>query len=419
MEREAEAKDNLWRARLDAVLMHRIWGSLIFLGIVYIIFFLSFAIGDPLVRLIQTGTQLFSVWASRMLEPWPRLQSLLGEGVVGGVGGVLAFLPNVVLLFGAITVLENSGYMMRVSRLMSRIMKIMGLNGSSFAPLLLGFGCSVPAILSTRRIETRSDRLVTIAVLPMMSCAGRLPIYMMFVSALFPSRLQAPVLFGIYASGVLLALCCARLLKNTLFKAPQRDSLHHMKRLRLPSLRKVGILMWSRAFMYVRKAGTFILGASIILWFLNTYPRPEEDTAPTNAAAMEHSYAGQIGHWMEPVTQVAGFDWKINSALVGAFAAPGHQHHDILPDRPALHRHRHRRQEGSGHLVVRSGSIRRIDPPGFCNGYADLPGRAPSVKASHKETGSRKYPPEEEKMNLVKKEAFTMNFRKFSCSTVK
>ena len=314
MEREAEAKDNLWRARLDAVLMHRIWGSLIFLGIVYIIFFLSFAIGDPLVRLIQTGTQLFSVWASRM-------QSLLGEGVVGGVGGVLAFLPNVVLLFGAITVLENSGYMMRVSRLMSRIMKIMGLNGSSFAPLLLGFGCSVPAILSTRRIETRSDRLVTIAVLPMMSCAGRLPIYMMFVSALFPSRLQAPVLFGIYASGVLLALCCARLLKNTLFKAPQRDSLHHMKRLRLPSLRKVGILMWSRAFMYVRKAGTFILGASIILWFLNTYPRPEEDTAPTNAAAMEHSYAGQIGHWMEPVTQVAGFDWKINSALVGAFAA--------------------------------------------------------------------------------------------------
>ena len=164
MEREAEAKDNLWRARLDAVLMHRIWGSLIFLGIVYIIFFLSFAIGDPLVRLIQTGTQLFSVWASRMLEPWPRLQSLLGEGVVGGVGGVLAFLPNVVLLFGAITVLENSGYMMRVSRLMSRIMKIMGLNGSSFAPLLLGFGCSVPAILSTRRIETRSDRLVTIAL---------------------------------------------------------------------------------------------------------------------------------------------------------------------------------------------------------------------------------------------------------------
>ena len=321
MEREAEAKDNLWRARLDAVLMHRIWGSLIFLGIVYIIFFLSFAIGDPLVRLIQTGTQLFSVWACRMLEPWPRLQSLLGEGVVGGVGGVLAFLPNVVLLFGAITVLEDSGYMMRVSRLMSRIMKIMGLNGSSFAPLLLGFGCSVPAILSTRRIETRSDRLVTIAVLPMMSCAGRLPIYMMFVSALFPSRLQAPVLFGIYASGVLLALCCARLLKNTLFKAPQRDSLHHMKRLRLPSLRKVGILMWSRAFMYVRKAGTFILGASIILWFLNTYPRPEENTAPTNAAAMEHSYAGQIGHWMEPVTQVAGFDWKINSALVGAFAA--------------------------------------------------------------------------------------------------
>lgn len=321
MEGEANVQGNRWRVKLDALLMHKIWGSLIFLCIVYLIFLLSFAIGDPLVKLIQTGTQLFSIWASRMLEPWPALQSLLGEGVVGGVGGVLAFLPNVVLLFGAITILENSGYMMRVSRLMSHIMKIMGLNGSSFAPLLLGFGCSVPAILSTRRIEARNDRLVTIAILPMMSCAGRLPIYMMFVSALFPSHLQATVLFGIYAGGMLLALCCARLLKNTLFKTVQRDSLHHMRRLRIPSLRKVIILMWSRAFMYVRKAGTFILGASIILWFLNTYPRQEEGTAPTPAAAMEHSYAGQIGHWMEPVTQMAGFDWKVNSALLGAFAA--------------------------------------------------------------------------------------------------
>ena len=166
MEGEEDVRDNMWRARLDAILMHKVWGALIFLGLVYLIFFLSFAIGDPLVRLIQTGTQMFSIWACRLLEPWPGLQSLLGEGVVGGVGGVLAFLPNVVLLFGAITVLENSGYMMRVSRLMSRIMKIMGLNGSSFAPLLLGFGCSVPAILSTRRIEGRNDRLVTIAILP-------------------------------------------------------------------------------------------------------------------------------------------------------------------------------------------------------------------------------------------------------------
>ena len=299
MEGEEDVRDNMWRARLDAILMHKVWGSLIFLGLVYLIFFLSFAIGDPLVRLIQTGTQMFSIWACRLLEPWPGLQSLLGEGVVGGVGGVLAFLPNVVLLFGAITVLENSGYMMRVSRLMSRIMKIMGLNGNSFAPLLLGFGCSVPAILSTRRIEGRNDRLVTIAILPMMSCAGRLPIYMMFVSALFPSHL----------------------LKNTFFKTVQRDAPHRLKRLRIPSLRKVGLLMWSRAFMYVRKAGTFILGASIILWFLNTYPRPEEGTAENAAAAMEHSYAGQIGHWMEPVTRVAGFDWKVNSALLGAFAA--------------------------------------------------------------------------------------------------
>lgn len=322
MERESAEQDNTWRAKLDAILMHGVWGTLIFLCIVYLIFYLSFTIGDPLVRLIQTGTQLFSIWTCQLLTPWPNLQSLLGEGVVGGVGGVLAFLPNVILLFGAITILENSGYMMRVSKLMSRIMKIMGLNGSSFAPLLLGFGCSVPAILSTRRIPSRSDRLVTIAVLPMMSCAGRLPIYMMFVSALFPSHLQATVLFCIYSAGVLLALCCARLLKNTLFKSEQTDSFYHMKRLRLPSMKKVVALMCSRAFMYVRKAGTFILGASIILWCLNTYPKPDENIGITDpSVVLEHSYAGQLGQKMEAITKIAGFDWKINSALVGAFAA--------------------------------------------------------------------------------------------------
>lgn len=321
MEREAEGQDNRWRERLDAVLMHKIWGSLIFLCVVYFMFLLTFAIGDPLVKLIQQGTQLFSHQACRLLAPWPGLQSLLGEGVIGGVGGVLAFLPNVILMFGAITILENSGYMMRVSRLMSRIMNIMGLNGSSFAPLLLGFGCSVPAILSTRRIETRNDRLVTIAVLPMMSCAGRLPIYMMFVSALFPSHLQATVLFSIYAAGVLLALCCARLLKNTLFKTTRQDYPRHLKRLRIPSLQKVAALMWSRSFLYIRKAGTFILAASVILWFLNTYPKPEEDRGQPAATTLEHSYAGQLGQWMEPVTHMAGFDWKVNSALLGAFTA--------------------------------------------------------------------------------------------------
>lgn len=321
MERETEAQDNTWRTRLDAVLMHKIWGVLIFLCVVYVLFFLSFAIGDPLVRLIQKGTQLFSMEICQILTPWPSLQSMLGEGVIGGVGGILAFMPNVVLLFGAITILESSGYMIRVSRLMARIMKIMGLNGSSFAPLLLGFGCSVPAILATRRIPARNERLVTISVLPMMSCAGRLPIYMMFVSALFPSHLQATVLFLIYASGVLLALCCARFLKNTLFKTVPQEMPTYVRRLRIPSLSRVGMLMWDRAFMYVRKAGSFILAASIILWFLNTYPAPEQESAPNRATAMEHSYAGQIGQWMEPATKVAGFDWKVNSALLGAFAA--------------------------------------------------------------------------------------------------
>ncbi len=321
MSREVQDPHAAWREKVDAILMHKVWGTLIFLAVVYLIFTLSFAIGEPLVALIQTLTAMASDYVASLLEPWPGISSLMAEGILGGVGGVLAFLPNVVILFGAITILENTGYMSRVSRLMSRFMKIMGLNGSSFAPLLLGFGCSVPAILATRRIEGRNARLITIAILPMMSCAGRLPIYMMFVSALFPSHMQALVLFGIYAAGVLLALLCARLLKNTLFKEEHASAEPRLRLLRPPSWRKVGALMNSRALMYARKAGTFILAASIILWFLNTYPRPDETERIPPSEALEYSYAGQLGHTMEPATQIAGFDWKVNSALLGAFAA--------------------------------------------------------------------------------------------------
>ncbi len=319
--KESPTPPMIRREKLDAALMHKFWGTVIFLTVIYLIFMLSFALGDPVVQLIQSGTEKVADYVGNLLSAWPDLQSLIAEGIIGGVGGVLAFLPNVVLLFGAITILETSGYMLRVSRLMSRIMKLMGLNGNSFAPLLLGFGCTVPAILATRRIESRGDRLITIAILPMMSCAGRLPIYMMFVSALFPAHLQAIVLFSIYACGILLALICARLLKNTLFKARHEEYHPRLRTLRWPSWKKVGIFMWSRAFMYVRKAGTFILAASVILWFLNTYPRQEDTPAGTPAQALEHSYAGQIGHAMESVTQIAGFDWKVNSALLGAFAA--------------------------------------------------------------------------------------------------
>ena len=317
MEREAEAQDNRWRTRLDAVLMHRIWGSLIFLCIVYIIFFLSFAIGDPLVRLIQTGTQMFSIWACRMLEPWPRLQSLLGEGVVGGVGGVLAFLPNVVLLFGAITLLENSGYMMRVSRLMSRIMKIMGLNGSSFAPLLLGFGCSVPAIMATRTLSSERDRRMTILLTPFMSCSAKLPIYALFTAAFFPRVWRAPVMIFLYLFGILCGILYSLILKQTCFRGEPVPFVMELPNYRLPSPKSVGQLIWEKARDFIQRAFTIIFVATVVIWFLQTF-----DTRLNVAATPDSSLLALVGSLITPIFKPLGFgDWRISTALITGFTA--------------------------------------------------------------------------------------------------
>ncbi len=307
--------------RLDRILMHRFFGPIIFLGIVYLVFTLSFLLGDPFVSIIEEGKSWLSHYLYHSLANYPILQSLLAEGIVGGVGGFVAFLPNVILLFGGITILEHCGYMDRVNRMMQGIMRRIGLQGQSFAPMLLGFGCSVPAILSTRSIPNHSDRLATIAILPMMSCAGRLPIYMMFVSALFNKTWQPTVLFSIYATGVLIAITAAKILKSTIFRSKSRHVKSRLVPLRIPEPQAVLKLMTDRAMIFIKKAGTFILGASIILWFLNTYPQSEESKGLPVNERLEQSFAGQIGHFLEPVSQIAGFDWKINSALLGAFSA--------------------------------------------------------------------------------------------------
>ena len=321
--------------RIDRVAMHAVWGVPVFLGLMYLVFNLTFTIGAPLMDVLELGmgalAGLVSGW-------WPAgsdspLRSLLVEGIIGGVGGVLVFLPNIVLLFLAIAVLEGSGYMARAAFVMDRFMSRVGLHGKSFIPLLIGFGCTVPAILATRTLETRRDRLITMMVLPLMSCGARLPIYALIIPAFFPQRWQGPILWCIYVVGIVLALAVARLLRRSLFRGETTPFLMELPPYRMPTVGSLLAQMWTRSWLYVKKAGTVILGVSIILWVLTSYPKPPAGWTPPDGAAgdvatetaaaadLAYSVAGRVGRALEPVLAPMGFDWRIGTALIGAFAA--------------------------------------------------------------------------------------------------
>jgi ferrous iron transport protein B len=329
--------------RIDRVAMHPVWGVPIFLSLMYIVFTLTFSLGNPLMDLIDGGFGALGGWLTGL---WPvgsgsHLKSLLVDGIIGGVGGVIVFLPNIVLMFMAIAVLEGTGYMARAAFVMDRFMSKVGLHGKSFIPLLIGFGCTVPAIMATRTLETRRDRLITMMVLPLMSCGARLPIYALMIPAFFAPRWQGPVLWIIYVTGILLALLGARLLRATLFRGENTPFVMELPPYRLPTGRSLLIQMWTRAWLYVQKAGTVILGASIILWCLTFYPKPHGDWVPPvengrpstvaygamtdpaqrHAAELSYSVAGRVGRVMEPLISPLGFDWRIGTALVGATAA--------------------------------------------------------------------------------------------------
>jgi ferrous iron transport protein B len=291
----------------------------------------------------------FGLLADTLLSIWPanatpHLKSLVIDGIIGGVGGVIVFLPNIVLLFMAIAVLEGTGYMARAAFVMDRFMSKVGLHGKSFIPLLIGFGCTVPAIMATRTLETRRDRLITMMVLPLMSCGARLPIYALLIPAFFAPRWQGPTLWLIYVLGIVLALGGAMLLRATLFRGETTPFLMELPPYHLPTGMSLLVQMWTRAWLYVKKAGTVILGASILLWALTFYPKPPADyIAPqdfdqttvsaavpfsqlTNpderqAAELSYSVAGRVGRFLEPTIRPVGFDWRIGTALVGATAA--------------------------------------------------------------------------------------------------
>lgn len=338
--------------RIDSVVTNRVLGIPIFLGLMYLVFQLTFTLGEPPMGWIES---LFG-WLGGVVEGWwpegseSLLKSLLIDGVIGGVGGVLVFLPNILLLFLAIAILEDSGYMARAAFIMDRLMHKIGLHGKSFIPMLIGFGCSVPAIMATRTLENRRDRLTTMLVAPLMSCGARLPIYALIIPAFFPTAWRAPMLWTIYIIGVLLAVICAKILRSTIFRGESVPFVMELPPYRVPTIKGTLIHMWERGWLYLKKAGTVILGISILLWAMTTFPGLPEDQAlrfeqsrqaveagtagqeekdeqfaaidnQEAEAALEHSVAGRIGRAMEPALRPMGFDWRIGTALIGAFAA--------------------------------------------------------------------------------------------------
>ena len=296
----------------------------------YLVFYLTFTVGGPPMDWIDAG---FSWLGETITTHWPgspdsALLSLVVDGIIGGVGGVVIFLPNIIFLFLAITILEGTGYMARAAFLMDRIMHKIGLNGKSFIPLLTGFGCSIPAIMATRTIENERDRLTTIMVTPLMSCGARLPIYALIIPAFFPQTWQASMLWAIYVIGIVLMMLTAWLLRATLFKGEDAPFVMELPPYRLPTLKSILIHTWERAWLYLKKAGTIILGISIILWAMTTYPGTSADkleSLNSDEARQElqlaNSAIGHVGHWLEPVLKPMGFDWRIGTAMIGAFAA--------------------------------------------------------------------------------------------------
>ncbi|MCX8036364.1 MAG: ferrous iron transport protein B [Candidatus Sumerlaeia bacterium] len=305
--------------RIDRLLVSTWFGLPFFLVVTYLVFEFAFTVGRAPMAWIEAGVGALSAALMSMLPPGV-LRSLIVDGVVGGVGGVIVFLPNILLLFIAMAILEDSGYMARGAAIMDRLMSRVGLHGKSFIPMMIGFGCNVPAIMAARTLENRRDRLITMLVLPMMSCGARLPVYVLFISAFFTRG--APVLFSIYLLGIFMAVISALVLRRIVFRGGRTPFVLELPPYRLPTLRSVLLHAWDHAWMYLKKAGTVILLLSVVVWFLSTYPRPPKTSDVRGPAALRYTVAGTVGSLIEPVLRPIGLgDWKVGVALVSGFAA--------------------------------------------------------------------------------------------------
>lgn len=317
--------------RVDAVALHRVWGPVIFVLLMALVFQSIFTWAEPLIGWVEG---LFNLLGGSVGAALPQgdLRSLLVDGVIAGVGSVLVFLPQIFILFLFIGILEDSGYMARAAFIMDRFMRSVGLHGRSFIPLLSGYACAVPGVMSTRVIENPKDRLATIMVLPLMSCSARIPVYTLLIGAFIPPvavagifNLQGVTLLVMYLLGTLTALAMAAVFKKTLLKGRARPLIMELPPYRLPSVRSLALSVGHRSSMFLRKAGTVILSLSIVLWALATYPKTKPVPGTPAEAAQEqqlaHSALGRMGHVIEPAVRPLGYDWKIGVGIVSSLAA--------------------------------------------------------------------------------------------------
>ncbi|NOY36617.1 MAG: ferrous iron transport protein B [Chlorobi bacterium] len=323
--------------QLDNILTHKFWGYPIFLFFMFFTFYSTFELGKYPVIWLQDMVGWLSHITTNILPPGS-FRDLLTDGIIGGVGSVIIFLPNILTLFLFIAFMEDSGYMARAAFIMDKIMHKVGLHGRSFIPLLMGFGCNVPAILSTRTIPSHNNRILTMLINPLMSCSARLPVYILIISAFFPKN-PGIVLFSLYITGIVLAAIIARLFKKFFFRKEEAPFVMELPPYRMPTVRSTLKHMWNNGEQYLRKIGNIILAASLIIWALSYFPRTEKkDTVsakiisssqmtPTSASSekytspLENSYIGRIGKGIEPFFHPLGFDWKMSVSILTGIAA--------------------------------------------------------------------------------------------------
>ncbi|MCQ2674030.1 ferrous iron transport protein B [Helicobacter pylori] len=335
--------------KIDKILMHPRYGIFIFLGFMFIIFSLSFLIGGGVQKALEAGFKFLSDSIKENVAN-EDLASLVGDGIIGGVGATVSFLPLIVVLYFGISLLETTGYMSRVAFLLDGILHKFGLHGKSFIPLITGFGCSVPAYMATRTLQNYNERLITLFVIGFMSCSARLPIYVLFVGSFFPSSSAGFVLFCIYILGAVVALVMAKLLKLSVFKGQTESFIMEMPKYRFPSWRMVYFSIYTKSLSYLKKAGTYILVGAILIWFMSQYPKSDtaiktykqesllvnKDTTLSSEAKEEklkelkaeldkknlkNSIVGRGGAYLEKVFSPMDFDWRLSVSLVTGFMA--------------------------------------------------------------------------------------------------
>jgi ferrous iron transport protein B len=336
------------KRELDDILTHKYFGFPIFLFFMWAMFQATFTLGSYPMEWIDAGVSALGEWAQNVISEGA-LRDLLVDGIIGGVGGVIIFLPNILILFFFISLMEDTGYMARASFIMDKLMHKIGLHGKSFIPLVMGFGCNVPAVMATRTLDNRKDRILTMIITPFMSCSARLPVYVLLISAFFP-KYQGLVLFSIYLIGIALAVITALIMKKLVFKKEEVPFVMELPPYRKPTLRNTTLHMWHKGVQYLKKMGNVILVASVIIWALGYFPRDiaysknydtmlanvqqnatlSQETKNEEFAAIElakeserqaKSYIGQLGHAIQPFIEPMGYDWKMGVSIITGLAA--------------------------------------------------------------------------------------------------